>query len=361
MGVSIQILHGDVFVQYKYNKQKFIIDTGFNAKRDKDFSSNVTEIWQQVIDAMCNVENVGLEPSASRVRLEYESIYGHDDSSHFWGSFEKYIDSQENYLQKKRAMDCRLAIKAFSLYSEWNFDIEHWFESYFDMFVQFLLIQRNMEEADVELMVSDLKQYLQHLYPDKDLTWMSYRSMMPVGSETISLSGGELRQLMNVELSGEMDKVRDLFVLLSLLGLRFHESQMNDIEVTEEHKKRFLSSQFVNIDSLNLVYAQNILANWGGIPVQIDENDFQLLLRELFQELGFRRPVTVFEKNNGELIPVIYPLHLVVSAATARSTFLTQSLIRKKSVSEVMKMYGIADYRLMLPYIRQVRREIAQN
>jgi site-specific recombinase XerD len=149
-----------------------------------------------------------------------------------------------------------------------------------------------------------------------------------------------------------LETTRDLFVFLATTGMRFSDSQLFDPHwVTEEKILEFTQLKTGGKAFPPLYEAsRRVLLKYNGIPPQISNQKFNDYLKELFEELDMKRPVTIQTVKGRVVCREIFPLYSVISSHTARRTFHYPLLEKGMPIQDVMKMSGHSDYKSMKPY-----------
>jgi len=204
-----------------------------------------------------------------------------------------------------------------------------------------------------------LRSFLRNTYPEIAFSWMRYVTI-PIEEEIIALTEEELNTVIVAELSGCMEKTKDLFVFLATTGMRFSDSQLfNPSWVTPEKILEFTQLKTGGRANPPLYEtSRKVLTKYNGVPPQISNQKFNNNLKQLFKELKIDRTVTVKTLKGRNVTAKICPLYEVISSHTGRRTFITLCLEKGMPIQDVMKMSGHSDYKSMKPYIRVTREHL---
>jgi site-specific recombinase XerD len=204
-----------------------------------------------------------------------------------------------------------------------------------------------------------LKAFLKYAYPEKDWSFVRY-SQLKVSHEVIALSEEELGVIMHADVSGHLDKTRDLFVFLALTGMRFCDSQRFHLSwVTPENILEFNQLKTGGKAYPPLYDAsRRVLDKYNGSPPLISQQKFNSYLKELFKKIKLDRTVIVHVVKGKQVYSSVEPLYNVISSHTARRTFITICLEKGMQIQDVMRMSGHSDYASMKPYMRVTRKHI---
>jgi site-specific recombinase XerD len=181
---------------------------------------------------------------------------------------------------------------------------------------------------------------------------MKYK--LPTTEEVpISLTEPELKNLIDADLGGYLEKTRDLFLFLATTGMRYSDSQLfNPHCVTDKDVLKFQQFNTGGLPHPPLFeVSRRVLMKWGGVPPQISNQKFNVYLKELFDELKLNRPVTTHIVKNNEVFHSVTPLSAIICSQIARSTFISNCLEKGIQVQYVMLMTGHNDYKCFKPYL----------
>ena len=209
-----------------------------------------------------------------------------------------------------------------------------------------------MVDSTINRLVRGTKTALKFAYPTKDLSWMKY-NVLPIDEEVVALTEEELRKLINSDLTGYLEKTRDLFVFLATTGMRFSDSQLFDPTWITPEKVLEFNQLKTGGKAYPPLYeaSKHVLTRWNGTS-RISNAKFNKYLKELFKELGLDRQI-VRNIIKGKVVSrSVFPLFSVISSHTARRTFITLCLQKGMPIQDVMKRSGHSDYKSMRPYIR---------
>ena len=313
----------------------------------------------RLLNASMKVRAMGLDPTCARVRTEFISQQKAElNHKPFWKLYTDYLETKPiKPATRQKANVHKRMLENYCSWSGYCFDITTWDQLEFGRFIQYLIFQQHMADSTINRLVVGVKTFLRYAYPEKNLDFMKYNPIY-TEEEVIALTEGELRQLIDADLGGYLEKARDLFVFLATTGMRFSDSQVfNPSWVTEEEILEFNQMKTGGKAYPPLYEAsRRVLVKWGGIPPQISNQKFNEHLKELFQELEMDRPVVTTIVRNKQVYRQVHPLSSVISSHTARRTFITLCLEKGMAIQNVMRMSGHSDYKAMRPYIKVTRK-----
>lgn len=360
-----------VYVKYSHNARVLKINTGVrlhdifwnngmptkNCPDRDNILSNLKLVEERLIKALLTIKNLGIEPTIERIQLEYHSQEMESiKASELWSRFEKEISKVKTDWGRNRAERIKQSFLSYSQSTSCQFSIKSYNISQLGSYIMYLLIHEEQEDEDIFLMVDALRIFLGKSYPGKQFQWMNYTPAFEVDN-LFSLNEGEIRRLMDAELGGQIEEARDLFLFLATSGWRYKDSQVADPRYAndEEIEKFNAINPAWKVSPPLFEVSRRILVKYNGIPPQVPENDFQTLLRELFEDLVLDRPVRIrTEKESCEMIKLT-PLYDAVTPETTRTTFITNCFVKGIPLTDVMIMSGHTDLRTLLPLFRHSR------
>jgi site-specific recombinase XerD len=367
--VKIRKYQDSVYVIYSHKNQKFKVFTGlkvedqfWNLGSPKKNCPNydravlqITEMETRVLNASMKIRSMGIEPTVARVHAEFHAQLAPAlEKQPFWETYTTYLDLLPCKEGSRRKIKMtRKVLEYFCTWSGYHFDIATFDRITFGRFVQYMLLNQKMADSTINQHVKWLRAFLKYAYPLRDMSWMRYL-MLTTEEEVIALSEGELRFLIDADLGGYLETTRDLFVFLATTGMRFSDSQLFDPHWVTDEK----ILEFTQLKTGGKAYpplyeaSRRVLLKYNGIPPQISNQKFNDYLKELFEELEMKRPVTIQTVKGRVVCREIFPLYSVISSHTARRTFITLCLEKGMPIQDVMKMSGHSDYKSMKPYIR---------
>jgi site-specific recombinase XerD len=376
--IKVRKFGNSVYVIYSHKHKFFKLFTGANVedqywnictpiKTCPDYD-NITllinNVESSVLNALVRIRNLGIDPTIEFVKAEYlaQKAPGKTEQP-FWILCDEYLNALTCQESTKRSIIMsRNIFMSFCDWSAYNFDIKTFDRQLFGRFVQYLLFYKHMEDSTIKRHVKWLRSFLKYAYPGINTSWVTY-SPIPVMEEVISITEGELRQLIDTDLGGYFETTRDLFVFLATTGTRFHDSQLSQLTLISE--KDILSFSKHNMVTLNFppLYeaSRRVLMKYDGIPPQISKQKFNFYIKELFEELELNRPVTTQIIKNGTIVESILPLSAVINSQIARNTFISLCLRKGMPVQHVMIMTGHNDYKSLEPYLRKNREHLRTN
>ena len=253
--IKVRKYADSVYIIYSHQDKIFKIFTGVKVqdkywnkttpkKNCPYFKNVVTQIdamEARVLNVSMTVRARGEDPIIDLVRKEfYAQLSETKEKPHFWDVYKEYLSllTCKESSKKKIGMTYKV-LNFFCAWSGYKFEIETFDKAVFGRFVQYLIVNQHMADSTINRHVRMLKTFLKFAYPLRDISWMKY-SLLPVEEEVIALTEEELKYLIDENLSGYLDKARDLFVFMATTGMRHCDSQLfNSTWVSEERILEF--------------------------------------------------------------------------------------------------------------------------
>ncbi len=325
------------------------------------FNQIITDYLQELINQVSVLRAQGLEPTIENLRKVI--------SSQSKSSKHDFLRDYMGFLRFKESRVSKGFLKAhnqtYNLCKEYQedfgnvWDINELNKEFFDLFVNFMLVRKELMESTVQAHVKRLKAFIRNTYPDFDLRFISFKPIGVYHDSIIYLYESEILFLKNVHLErGSFRKTRDLFLFCCLTGMRYGDSQRYDPAWEDRGILEFRMEKTGGkaYPPLNKT-AGDVLRRWGGVPPKISGQKYNEYLKELFKYLEMDRMVPIMEKRKDnsirgyKLVEIHRKLYDVISSHIARKTFISNALLKGISIQDVMKMSGHSDYAAMKPYI----------
>jgi site-specific recombinase XerD len=368
-----------IFLVFYCRKHRVLVSSGVSLREkfwEQDFvSRNHPEyplIARKLTDCLRIAEGVTKllpeDASATEVKEGYLRIMRKKEQQdirelglhiryNFIADFKAFIEKRKALFRKntiKKYFTTLNTLLDFEAHAGFRLDIETLNKLVFEQFIAFLILQKNLLNNTVAKHVAVLKTFVKDTYPDSDTSFIRYREYRP---EVIALTEDELIYLTKIPFTGKKELAKDLFVFLSITGMRISDAKRFQQEwITKEFieysAEKTMSKAYVPLFET----AKGILAKYGGNPPVMCEQYFNRTIKQVFFDCELDRPVVIRDRQGRRMIEKVYALHEVVSSHTGRKTFVSMMLARGVPIQDVMNMSGHQDYRSMKPYI-QVDRE----
>lgn len=173
---------------------------------------------------------------------------------------------------------------------------------------------------------------------------------------TVALTMAEVDMIYNAELSGSLEKARDLFIIGCYTGMRF--SDYSRLTAEDAEKEFIVKIQQKTKNEVCVPIhprVRTILRKWDGSP-NVSQQKVNLYIKTICAQLGINNMVEVNENGKIER----KPKWEMVSTHTARRTAATNLLLSGASIYEVQKFLGHTAVRQTETYLRITARETAK-
>lgn len=246
----------------------------------------------------------------------------------------------------------------------------HFMQSFYNW-----LIGKGHLNSTAQTQIVKLKSFLNLARRDGYQTDLTYKdfTVKSTQTEVIALTYDEFVAIRDLDLSSDtftkilygdewiqvgyktLDKARDLFVFGCLTGLRY--SDINNLK-HENIKDGYLSISVVKTKKkleVPLVgMAYDILAKYDNplrpLP-ELSNQKLNLYIKEVARIAGIDELTEIVRYSGSKEVSNVYPKHELISAHTARKTFITVSLELGMTAEEVMKVSGHTTYKSFKLYV----------
>jgi site-specific recombinase XerD len=359
---SHKLLIFKIFTGVKIEDKYWNIDSPRKNCPDYDnVIARITEMESRVLNASIAVRSHGLDPLVELVRKEYYSqLQPQNRELSFWESYKTYLNlltCRES--TKKKVRITFNVLEYFCKNERYTASADTFNKFVFGRFIQYLLVNQKMADSTIHRHVKALKAFFKFTYPQKDISFMKY-SMLATDEEILALTEEELKKLIKANLTGHLDKTRDLFVFCSLTGMRHSDSQaFSPSWVTSEQILEFKQAKTGGKAMPPLYEAsRKILTKYNGNLPKISNQKINKYLKELFVKLELNRPVNTHIVRGKVVFSEVKQLSEVISSHAARRTFISLCLQKGMPIVDVAKMSGHGDFRSMKPYIQVTRKHL---
>lgn len=215
----------------------------------------------------------------------------------------------------------------------------------------------------VHLYVRNLREFMEWSLDREyhtNKTFQKWEWKRPVDVDHPVHEPDELHKLVNADLSGRLDRVRDLYVFACFTGQRwsditgFDKKQLEgSIWKLRQRKGDLNHTTKVDIPLLgHLSPAMNILRKYDFKLPQISEQKFNNYIKEVGKEIGIDREFTLEQISRNKRISTTGPLYKFMSAHMARRTCATMLLENNVPLTTVMKICGWKRAQTAMKYVK---------
>lgn len=353
-----------IYMQYGHDGKSFTINTGVKIppeawKGEKNQSnpvggetagrakrnSTIARYRRQLEDAKDRVLTKGLTPSTDAVKRELTDQNKKPKVVDLFSLWEEYIVDSSI---KKTESTCKQIASSLSTFRDYwkgktpgpmleNIDI-----TFYDKYVRFLQIKRNLNNNSVGKQIKTLKSFLNYLR-DRGYTISPDVSKFKVFKERTSvvyLTQQELTQLYEYHFPNErLSRVRDLFVFQASTGLRWSDLSRLAPEHIQDGIIKMTAYKNKKPTIVPLIpRARVILAKYDGKLPIIAEQNVNLYIKEACMIAGIDQPIERVIYHGGKKTFKTVPKCREISTHKAVATFIThcgERGVSPKVVSEI--------------------------
>lgn len=192
-----------------------------------------------------------------------------------------------------------------------------------------------------------------------DPTYQNY-SWVENELDVIALTLEELNRIEQLDLSGNarLERVRDVFLFACYTGLRYSDFSKLRTEHVKGNFLKFTSTKTKSLQVIPLIERSRLLIQ----KYKSDDNDhlfpvpsgqkFNQFVKEVCVLSEIDEPIEKVRYSGSKQIIEVKPKHELISAHTARRTFVTLSLELGMKAEEVMNITGHKSYQSFKKYVK---------
>jgi len=252
----------------------------------------------------------------------------------------------------------RIQFLAFCKAQKKTYDFDTFTIEAISEFIAFLSNQNNANgekyaQNSIQKIVARLKYMMKEAYESgyhkNDVFRFKKFGVNKVESDSIYLTNDELKKLSELQLTGTLDKVRDVFLIACYTGLRFSDfSVLNKTNITEGVSKQGRTFNAFKIRTkktgklVEIPFSPEviqILEKYNGIPPKSFSNvKMNLYLKEIAEKAGLNDNVEKTETRGGQKIVTTEKKFTLVTCHTARRTFATNAVLSGMPIYLIMSL-----------------------
>lgn len=174
----------------------------------------------------------------------------------------------------------------------------------------------------------------------------------------IYLTIDEINRFANMELSGEAEIVRDIFLFQCYTGLRISDAKalkwynINGSTINLSMKKTgvYIANKMPE-QAIEIIEKYKGIGNDGGLVFpSITKDTYSKFLRMIGEKAGLDELITITDYRNGKRTQIKLPKWQKLTSHVARKTFVVNSLSMGFTANQVIKCTGHASITSLLPY-----------
>lgn len=277
----------------------------------------------------------------------------------FLGLFDKYIQScsvTRTAGTIKNYKNSLHYLKEFQNDKNFDYQFDLINMSFYDQFVDYLIIKKKLSNNTVGRIIKVLKTFLNWATENGHNSNLEYKrfKMLQEAIEVIYLTDDELKALYNLPIQNKAaDKARDLFCFGCFTGLRFSDvatlsrANISEDEISIRTQK---TKDLLNIPLLP--QAKALLEKYDYEMPVLSNQKLNKHLKSLAESAGIKEMVNIQKYRGANRVDERTPKFKLISTHTARRTFITLSLEKGIRQEVVMSITGHKNFRTFSSYIK---------
>lgn len=395
---------GTILLIFRYNGNRVVLSTSvsvpqkfwdYNKQRVKNtrafphsakINAMLNRLESQCMEIHYSFKTVGIVPSPSKFKAALKAkIEQREDS------VPTVIEFIQHFIEEREAMNrpkgsiqvyknCLKHLQGYSQAKKKILEFETITEAWKNDFLSYLFTLKNPEgqnfsDSYVNKILGTLRTFLKDAFKrgiiQQDIAGKVKLSIQKREAENIYLSEKEIAHLFSLEgLSERLEKVRDLFVIGCLTGLRFSDyttiqpQNIQQVEhggrivpclvMTTQKTKQKVVLPVVNPMLVSILEKYNMQA-----PPALSNQKLNKYLKELGKIAGFSQKIEVNEFRAGQHSSKTVEKWELISTHTARRSFATNAFKRGMTAADIMKFTGHTTVASFMKYIKVTSEERA--
>ncbi|MDI1234965.1 MAG: site-specific integrase [bacterium] len=381
----IKISSGISVLPKNWNNEKQIIKSShegafeFNDQLKKK-KRKIEDIYHKAVLNEENFTKLYLEDKLKNL----EEVLSGTSSKDFTEYYKDWIKSAKNTKTAGTIRSYTTTLNHFTEFSEkhkFNITFKTIGKDFYERFTNFLFYEKDNYNSNVGRHIKNIVTFLNEMTENGKNTNLEYNKkyfkVFKDEPEIFALSTSELTQLINVELSPRLDRVRDLFLFEANTGLRFSDVQNlkhNNIESdhivvpvikTKENLKLPLNNAAKSILTkyYNQENAQVILPKITNQKMNLSLKEIGFLLSKKDIEnkviLGWNEAINIIRFKGVKRFESQHMKYSLLTTHTARRSFVTNALELGIPSTIVMQLVGHKKLDTMKRYTKHNEKSLA--
>lgn len=230
---------------------------------------------------------------------------------------------------------------------------------FYDSFLLFLINQRGMVNNSAFKMIGLLKIFLNWSYDRGIHQYLEFKrfKIKEDKVDIVTLTDEELVKIKNLDFTqnSKLDKARDLFVFGCYTGGRFTDLTnigwsdiRNNCWYLRAHKTKDILEIPLMVDALKIIAKYRDFSS--PLP-RLSNQKLNIYIKEVCAFAGIDEQIRIIRYSGSTPIILDAPKYRLVSAHTARRTFITLSLLKGVKAEIVMSISGHKNFRTFKKYL----------
>ncbi len=326
-----------------------------------EFDRDISRVLQKIKDALLAARKLDKEPTVDFIR----QVIANPDLTIDWlqvpfrEKFMDYLKFKYNVVSPSYYEKLEVIQKAYLAFEDTegkNYTPESFDAMAFNRFIKYMQITQKKADSTIKYEIQKFRTFLNWAYPEMKTKHIKHNRIPP--QNIITLTEDELSTLKEANLTGHLEKARDIFLFMVGTGIRHSDLRnLSSDNIQKDGIMRFFQKKTGQLATPVLSdTVAAIFRKYSGKAPYMSAQKLNDYLKIVFAKLGLDRKIIVVTSYKGRIIQETVPLSEKITSHVARKTFITQALAAGIPVQVVMKMSGHADYKSLAPYM-----EIANN
>ncbi|MBT3612216.1 MAG: site-specific integrase [Flavobacteriales bacterium] len=331
-------------------------------------------ITKKVIDIYYELQNDEVPISISVLNEKFdEQIKGKSNKVSFFDFAYQYVENSKSIKNEGTCQGYLYTIKSlkeFEKYSRRRIDWNTFDHKFYTTYEKFQYTIKGNSQNLFGRRIIDIKAILNNAFLLGINKYTMYKlfKVKKISVKREYLNDDELEKLRSLDLSKNkrLEKVRDIFLVCSLTGVRFSDFKnlkLENIELGENGRliKYFAKKTQKHITTLCTDVTLNILKKYNFNLPSISNQKMNLNIKVVCELAGINNNVIVNTYKCGKPIQFQKKKYQLISSHTARRSFTTNLVKKGISNFSVMTATGHKKESTFLKYVQSVDNEIIDN
>lgn len=292
-----------------------------------------------------------------------------------------FLDNYKDFLEEKRTsikpqslkdyISLENALIEYQIINKIKLTFDSINISFLGEFVNFLVsterpknskTKGGLNDKTISKRMSSLKSYMKWIEENKIFTFdektKKHRIVSQYDTDIVHLSLDELKQLKELKLSNTYEKVRDVFIFMSMTSLRYSDiltlkKEHIDSNYRLEKKPQKARNRERYSQTLNST-AIEVWEKYGHQLPKISNQKFNVYLKELLEESElFDKEIKKVVMVKGKEVVTKHPKWELISSHTARRSFITNHIEAGTPINKIMEMTSHKKLDTLVKYINK--------
>lgn len=280
-------------------------------------------------------------------------------------NFSNFLNFKNNSALKPQSIkdfnNLFTALKEYDIHKKRQHLISDISPEFIDNFQFYLSFKRHLNSNTIRKRIVTLRQFLRwvasnNIYP-YPIFLSQHRIVPSYSTDIISLSIDELTTIYNLQLNGTEEKIRDIFMLLCLTGMR-----SSDLLTLKKHH---IQNNYIIKNSIktNILFkvpitptVQHLLEKYNySIPFYSNQHLNRIIKRILSTIPSFNEHIIIERQTFKKIEPIYIEKYKMIGTHTGRRTFITNSINNGLTINKIMDMVGHTKINTLLKYIHKLQ------